>query len=361
MKNKKVLFAAPLFFAVFLISILFSFHPVCAAEMKKESMVIDGVKYELYGGNLRLAEATLDDSQYWNVSLKEEVTVHNQITYKGVTYKVTSLNWNDNTEDWKQMISRTDLSKEKSYRNILKKITIEKGISVDGAVSRYYALEEVVLEDAKAIGGFSFYNCPKLKSIYLPKDYKGKRFIARGCPSLTITVDKENPYVKTENNDIYSKNGKVLYSVNSVSANYKVKNTVTKIDAYAFYGNDQIQSVTLPKSVKNVGDYAFSNIYNLKAVTLSKTMKKLGYGVFRKSPKIKKLTLPKNITKLSGAFGGTSNCRFKKLYLNAKSLRKSNLSSIPKTCKVYVKNNRVKKQVRNYGFKGKIILKANMK
>ena len=47
----------------------------------------------------------------------------------------------------------------------------------------------------------------------------------------------------------------------------------------------------------------------------------------------------------------------KKIYINAVNLKKSNLKSLPKKCKVYVKSKNVKNQVKKAGFKGKVIIR----
>lgn len=218
-------------------------------------------------------------------------------------------------------------------------------------------LEEIVFEDPSDISGAVFYDCPKLKSLYIPKNVKSYP-VVRECPTVKITADADNPYIKVINNDIYSKNGKTLYSVASTKSEYKVKKTVTKIAANAFYRNDQIKSIVITKNVKSIGADAFRNMKNLTSVKIGKSVKKIGYGAFRQTPKLKTLTFPKNVKSLGGSFGGNTNSSaLKKVYINAKSIKKCSLSSIPKTCKIYVKNRTVQKQVRKYGFKGKIILK----
>ncbi|MCD8018113.1 MAG: leucine-rich repeat domain-containing protein [Clostridiales bacterium] len=233
----------------------------------------------------------------------------------------------------------------------------QEEVIISEPACHYINLEEIVFEDPSDISGAVFYDCTKLKSLCVPKDVN-RYPVVRECPAVEITVDADNPYIKVVNNDIYSKNGKTLYSVASTKSEYKVKKTVTEIAANAFYRDDQIKSIVITKNVKSIGADAFRNMKNLTSVKIGKSVKKIGYGVFRQTPKLKTLTFPKNVKSLGGSFGGNTNSSaLKKVYINAKSIKKCSLSSIPKTCKIYVKNRTVQKQVRKYGFKGKIILK----
>lgn len=96
---------------------------------------------------------------------------------------------------------------------------------------------------------------------------------------------------------------------------------------------------------------------NLQFIRFSNSIKELDYAIFNKSKKLTTVKLPKKIQTIRGTFGGKKNCYLKKVYINATSLKKCNLKSIPKTCKIYVKNKKVKQQVKGAGFKGKILIR----
>ena len=125
----------------------------------------------------------------------------------------------------------------------------------------------------------------------------------------------------------------------------------------AFYKNDNIKSIYLPDSVKKIGDEAFGDMKNLQSIRFSNSIKELDYAIFNKCKKLTTVKLPKKIQTIRGTFGGKKNCYLKKVYINATSLKKCNLKSIPKTCKIYVKNKKVKQQVKGAGFKGKILIR----
>ena len=137
---------------------------------------------------------------------------------------------------------------------------------------------------------------------------------------------------------------------------FSVPDNVKEIDDGAFYKNDNIKSIYLPDSVKKIGDEAFGDMKNLQSIRFSNSIKELDYAIFNKCKKLTTVKLPKKIQTIRGTFGGKKNCYLKKVYINATSLKKCNLKSIPKTCKIYVKNKKVKQQVKGAGFKGKILI-----
>lgn len=312
---------------------------------------INGVIYEIYSGS-NTCDAWLSDTG----ATKSEVTIPSKIDYKGNSYKVNFFHWDQEYENGIYSTTRQKMISSTSYQSVLKKITIDKGVRIVEPACHYKNLEQVIFNDPAAISNTTFYDCPKLKSLYIPKNAKGYPTV-RECSSVKITAASDNPYYKVVNNDIYSKNGKILYSVSNGKSAYKVKSSVRKIASGAFYKNDRIKSITLTNKVKTIGQDAFSDMKNLKTVKLSKALKVLPSGLLKKSTKLSSLTIPANVKKIEGAFGGKSGCKLKKMYIQSSSLKKSSLGSIPKSCTIYVKNASVRKQVQKYGFKGKIIIK----
>lgn len=323
--------------------------PFSKVEAKSKWVEIDGVNYEI-NRMTGECEASLNVKQG-----KSEVRIPNKVSYQGDTYKVTFFSWDDWEKDWREETSRTYKPAAGSYQAVLEKITIAKGVRVSEPACHYQKLKTIIFEDPAGVSGTEFYDCPQLQSLYIPKKVKYWPTV-RKCPKVKITVSSANPYLKVINNDIYSKNGKVLYSVASTKASYKVRKSVKEIEDGAFYKNDSIKSIYLPDSVKEIGEEAFGDMQNLTTVRFSKSVKELDYAMFNKCKKLKTVRLPKTIQTIRGNFGGKKNCYLKKVYINATSLKKSNLKSLPKKCRIYVKNKTVKKQVKSAGFKGKIVV-----
>ncbi len=337
--------------------VLFLSLPAYAAE--KKDVMIDGIKYTLFLGtdsawaSLEMAIPDISGGEDYS-----ELTVHNEITYEGKTYKVEHFDYGHDEESETEGMVIREPYRLSYYQKHLKKLTIEEGIPLlYMGFSNYLELEEVVFEDPKDMEecGLYFYNCPKLKDIYIPADIDVMPRL-RECPNTKVTFAPDHPKYKVMDGDIYSKNGKILYDVPNGSKNYKVKNSVKEIAVYAFYGNDNIRNIKMSSSVKKIRTAAFGDMKNLKSVKLSKNLKVAQNQLFRASTKLKALTYPKKVRTIWGGFGRKSRCGLKKIYIKAKKLKKIQVNGLPKTCKVYVKNNTVRDQVRAAGFKGQIIV-----
>ena len=95
---------------------------------------------------------------------------------------------------------------------------------------------------------------------------------------------------------------------------------------------------------------------NLRSVRMSRSIKEYNQDVTAYSLKLKKLKLPKKLRQFTADGGGLKKYGIKKLYLASSSLKKSSFKKLSKKCTVYVKNKKVRDQVRKAGFKGKIVI-----
>lgn len=368
MNRKTTTFFSYILFVTMLLSLCLLFSMKVNAEdttiekakLATEGVIIEGVRYYLDVDD-GTAEATIETTitpESPDGSIPSEVTVHNQVTYDGKTYTVRNFDIShDVNSEVEGMIIREPITLW-YHQRYLKKLTIESGIyTLNMGFSNYMSLEEVVFEDPKDMErcGLYFYNCPKLKDIYIPANIDVLPRL-RKCPNTTVTFAPDHPKYQVINGDIYSKNGKILYDVPNGSKNYKVKKTVKRIGMYAFYGNDNIKNIKLPSSVKKVEQYAFGDMKKLKSIKLSKNMKVAEPYLFRRSKKLKELTFPKNVRKISAYYGGNSLSGLKRIYIKASKLKKVDLTGIPSKCTVYVKNSTVRNKIRKSGFNGRIVV-----
>lgn len=330
-----------------------TFLPAINTQAAVKSTVINGVTYTMnYEDKFT---ATLSE----DVTPQKEIHVLSKIPFNGKTYAVSEFYFgtiNYYEDDLAEMNYKDPCYKIKpgSWQDVLQKITLDSGIEdIDMVCINYPNLEEVSF-DTKF--GPTFYNCPKLKHIYTGKNNLKGCFVQR-CPNAKIIVDSANPYYKVIGKDIYSKDGKTLYRVSSTKSKYRVRKGVTKIEMNAFARNDYIKSIILPDTVKKVDPEAFSMMKNLSYVRISRSMKEIPYDLFVRSKKLKTITYPANIKKINGNFEEPYLYGLRKMYINTKSLKASDMKGISKKCRIYVKNKSVKNRVRKNGFKGKIIIK----
>lgn len=82
-----------------------------------------------------------------------------------------------------------------------------------------------------------------------------------------------------------------------------IKDGVTYIGSYAFYGCDSLHSVTIPDSVETIGDYAFAYSEGLIDVFISEGLTTIGEGAFGLCFNLSFIDLPQSLTTIGdGAF-----------------------------------------------------------
>ena len=138
-----------------------------------------------------------------------------------------------------------------------------------------------------------------------------------------FTVDAENPYFKSIDGVLFSKDGTVLYRYprGLDAEEYKVPDGVkiigdsafsdieglkeillpdslTELDSYAFSGCTELEKLVLPLNLKTIENRAFEHCYNLEELIIPDSVKSIGKGAFRSSG-IKKITLNSHIDSIS--------------------------------------------------------------
>lgn len=197
-----------------------------------------------------------DDSHF---HYKGEVKIPESVTYKGVTYKVTS-------------IGNAAFLLESEMTSVTIPNTIEN------------------------IGNEAFLGCDKLTSIYLPASVKTIGVsILSDCTNLeSIVVDKNNKnfYSNGSNAIIDAKNNWLIIGCkNSI-----IPNTVTKIMEQAFWDCVGLTSIVIPNNVKNIDESAFSNCINLKSITLPDNLETIENGTFKNCESLESISLPSTLT-----------------------------------------------------------------
>ena len=169
---------------------------------------------------------------------------------------------------------------------------------------------KIILPDTmEALSNGAFYGCDKLKEIEIPAsvgEFYGAAF--QKCSSLeSLTVAKGNQTYKSEDNVVYSKDGRTLVAAGALSS-LKVPDTVTQIGQYAFYGNTVLRSVEVPSSVTTISTSAFQGCSSLTYVKLSEglqTIEQLGFASATQLPVIR---IPSTVKSIGhSAFGGCSS------------------------------------------------------
>ena len=145
----------------------------------------------------------------------------------------------------------------------------------------------------KQLGGYSFGNTA-LTTVTIPKSTTQSMGYAPfyNCQSLTeIIVDSENTAYCAYNKCLYNKSRTWLYQI-PASLNLSGNSTMfaselTRVLAYAGYGNGKITDIFLPYGCTTLDQYAFSNCSKLKNIHVPSSVTSVHANAFYKCPAIK--------------------------------------------------------------------------
>lgn len=128
-----------------------------------------------------------------------------------------------------------------------------------------------VPQGTKDIYDCAFYGCQKITSVALPESVRWIGGAAFGEVSRleSIEVSMNNPFLKSEDGVLYTKDGLVLlaYPAGKPDKYYKVKDGVKFIAGGAFAGADNLEEIELPRGVFSVEEYAFKGCRHLNKIS----------------------------------------------------------------------------------------------
>ena len=168
----------------------------------------------------------------------------------------------------------------------LKSITIPDGVTsiCGGAFGECSHLTNVIIPNSVTIiGENAFCDCTSLKNIFIPysvetisgSDLAWSPF--DGCIDLTIWTDaqekqpKWDAYWNGDQNVVYGimrEDIEFWNNCNNAVENFIIPNGVTSIPSNAFYGCENLTSITIPSSVTSIGNNAFYGCNNIKNLYL---------------------------------------------------------------------------------------------
>lgn len=80
--------------------------------------------------------------------------------------------------------------------------------------------------------------------------------------------------------------------------NVEIPQGITRINPFSFSDMDQLQSVTIPSSVKTINYSAFEDDYKLYNVDLSEGLEEIGSNAFAHCTTLESITLPSTLKKV---------------------------------------------------------------
>ena len=162
----------------------------------------------------------------------------------------------------------------------LRSVVIPNSVTNIGNLAFTYcsSIRSINIPDGvESIGDYAFSYCYWLESIALSASlmHIGSGVFS-GCTSLSqITLNKDNMYLKLENDFLLSKDGTKLIS---------------------YLGDKTV--VTIPDGVKHIGTSAFSGCESLKSVTMPNTVVSIGNSVFEYCRSLSNIAIPDSVTSI---------------------------------------------------------------
>ena len=265
---------------------------------------MNGVVYRITDTGVAVNNLAKDNKLNGIVHVPEEVQ------YGSTTYKVTGIDDFRNKDIIEISLPGTikEIANSTFFCcNNLQTVKLGEGISYVSANMFYHctALKHVSLPNSlQNIGSFAFEACTSLKALQLPKALESLGNSAfSGCKSLsnielpeslqaigtrcfsycyklsTIKVNPANTYLATDGKAIFNKDKTVLYTAIPVTS-YNVPSTVRELRHYAFSGQKDMTSITLPEGLVSISSDAFMDCSSLTSVNIPSSVTRIGDQAF---------------------------------------------------------------------------------
>lgn len=158
-------------------------------------------------------------------------------------------------------------------------------------------------EGLQTIGELAFCDCKKITKLIIPSSVVSisddRTF--KGCAKLTsIEVAEGNPNYCSVDGVLFSKDMTVLlcYPAGKADTSYVVPDSVTKINSYAFYWNENIISITIPETVTMIGGDAFAGCKKVTELTIPEGVQSIGSTAFHQCNSLTTISFPASLVTL---------------------------------------------------------------
>ena len=241
---------------------------------------IDGIYYNLEASTSTATVTSNSSNKYTG-----DVIIPATVTSGGTPYNVTSVGY------W-------------AFGNCsgLTSITIPNSVTSIGNSAFYgcRGLTSITIPNSVTIiGNFAFENCSGLTSITIPNSVTSIGIgVFSGCSSLTsIQVETGNTTYDSRDNC----NAIIETATNTLIAgcqNTTIPNSVTSIEADAFFGCTNMTSITIPNSVTSIGSSAFEGCSGLTSFTIPNVLTTISPATFRDCSGLTSIIIPESVTSI---------------------------------------------------------------
>lgn len=165
-------------------------------------------------------------------------------------------------------------------------------------------LTSLVLPDGlTTIDKLAFCDCGTLTTLTIPASVTNistdRTF--KGCNKLTRidVADGSAAYVSVDG-VLYNKDQSMLicYPGGKTETTFTVPDSVTSINAYAFYWNGSIVNLTVPGTVKTIGEDAFAGCKKMTSITFGEGITSIGTTAFQQCNSLTSILFPASLVSL---------------------------------------------------------------
>ena len=158
-------------------------------------------------------------------------------------------------------------------------------------------LKVIIPDTVIKIGDDAFGNCSSKLTIYASESSKSLDYAKAN--KIKYLIKYENyAYSVNSSKEITIK--EYLGTSSDVSIPNEIDNKiVTKIAEKAFYQNENLQNVVLPKTIKDIGRDAFGNCINLNNITMPDSINSIGSSAFAGCNNLESFIIPESLTKIA--------------------------------------------------------------
>ena len=205
-------------------------------------------------------------------------------------------------------------------------------------------------KNLKSIGDNAFQGCNKLTSVTISDTVEEIGDNAFDVNSLAnITMGKNVKYiganafgnVNNYNAPAWAKSlpdgpvylGNVFYGYKgTINGSFEIKSGMTAIAGNAFYGQNQMTSVTIPQGVRIIGKEAFGNCSALKTINMPDTLTDIYSYAFYNCTSLESFVMPDSVTSIKdGVFSGCTSLKSVRLSENLTRLEYGMFENCPIT------------------------------
>ena len=173
------------------------------------------------------------------------------VTYNNMNYRITAKA--TDTVEGTVAVANNQINKK-----LPKKVVIPATITYKGKTYKVTSIDES-----------AFYNLNKITSVTIPagmEEISVTAFVS--CDSLkTFTVSSDNKYYSAKKGMLLNKEGTTLIAYPSAKGTIVIDKKVVVIGSYAFSACKYLTGVVIPKTVTRIEGCAFSNSKSLMTVT----------------------------------------------------------------------------------------------